>query len=313
MFDIAGKRIYVAGHAGLVGSALCRRLAREDCTVLTRPKAQLDLRNQQATYAWLQQEKPDAVIMAAAHVGGIAANMAEPAVFLHDNMLMAAHVIHGSYLAGVKKLLYLGSSCMYPRGADLPLQEGAVLTGAFEPTNAPYALAKCAGVELCRTYRAQYGCDFISAIPCNLYGANDCYDTFRSHVIPALLMKFHKAKVEGRTSVELWGSGRPRREFLCSDDAADALVFVLQHYSEAAPVNVGSGAEISIADLAALIADVVGYTGAMTFDTGQPDGVLSKVMDVSRLQAMGWQPRFDLRSGLAVAYQDYVGMLVDAA
>ena len=313
MLDLTGKRVFVAGHAGLVGSALCRALAGEGCEVLTIARAQLDLRDQSATHDWLAAHKPDAVIVAAGMVGGIGANIAAPASFLYDNAAIAAHVIHGSYLAGVRKLLFLGSSCMYPKEAALPLREETLLSGAFEPTNAPYALAKCFGVQLCRTYRQSYGCDFISAIPCNLYGANDRYETDRSHVIAALIMRAHAAKQAGDARLSIWGSGRPLREFLHADDAARALLLLLKHYSDDLPVNVGSGVELSIAALAEVICDIVGFKGALVFDESKPDGVYSKIMDGLRMKALGWQAEIELRAGLAQAYQDYLQRFGDGS
>ncbi len=306
MFDLSGKRIFVAGHSGLVGSAFCRALSDVDCTVLTAPRSVLDLRDQAAVQAWMIAHKPDAVIMAAAHVGGIGANIAAPATFVHDNAVMALNVIHSAHLANINHLLFLGSSCMYPVDAPLPLREESLLSGRFEVTNAPYAMAKSLGVEMCRAYSAQYGRRYISAVPCNLYGPQDRYDLERGHVVPALLAKAHLAKMSGARELPVWGSGTPRREFLYSDDCARALLLLLRSYEGDAPVNVGTGEEISIANLARMIGEVTGFKGDLVFDRSHPDGVSSKVMDVSRIHAMGWRAEISLRDGLERAYQDYL-------
>ena len=305
-FLLRNKRIWVAGHNGLVGRALCHRLSREDCEILTVDRTGLDLRRQDAVLAWLTQEKPDAVILAAARVGGIKANRDFPADFLYDNLMIEANVIHGSYQAGVRKLLFLGSSCIYPRDAAQPITEDALLTGPLESTNDAYAIAKIAGIKLCQAYRRQHGCDYISAMPCNLYGSGDAYDAEGSHVIPALILKIHAAKLNHAPTVEIWGSGRPLREFLYSTDAADALVHLLENYSSEPPINVGSGVEISIAALAAKIAEIIGFDGDFIFDTRQPDGTMRKLMDSARLNALGWRPQTDLPTGLRYSYQDYL-------
>jgi GDP-L-fucose synthase len=290
----------------MVGSALMQRLARERCELLTVPHRQLDLRRQADTEAWLAQARPEAVFIAAATVGGILANDTRPAEFLYDNLAIAANVIEGARRVGVKKLLFLGSSCIYPRLSPQPIDEEALLSGPLEPTNQWYAIAKIAGLKLCAAYRRQYGCDFISAQPTNLYGPNDNYDLNGSHVIPALLAKTHHAKVTGAAEVEIWGTGTPRREFLHVDDLADALVFLMQSYSGEQQINVGTGTDVTIAELARLIADTVGFKGRFRYATDKPDGTPRKVLDVSRLEAMGWQPRITLQSGLKQAYQWYL-------
>jgi GDP-L-fucose synthase len=305
-FSLAGRRVFVAGHSGMVGSALMRRLVRERCELLTVPHRQLDLRRQAETEEWLAQARPDAVFLAAATVGGILANDTRPGEFLYDNLAIAANVIEGSRRVGVSKLLFLGSSCIYPRLAPQPIPEDALLSGALEPTNEWYAIAKIAGLKLCAAYRRQYGCDFISAQPTNLYGPNDNYDLAGSHVIPALLAKTHHARVAGATEVEIWGTGAPRREFLHVDDLADALVFLMQNYSAEQQINVGTGTDVTIAELARLVADTVGFKGRFRYASDKPDGTPRKVLDVSRLKTMGWQPRISLKDGLKQAYQWYV-------
>ncbi|MCB9989671.1 MAG: GDP-L-fucose synthase [Rhodospirillales bacterium] len=300
------KKIWVAGHSGMVGDACVRRLAREDCDVLTVSHADLDLRRQAETEAWLTAYKPDAVIVAAAKVGGIMANATQPADFLYDNLAIETNIIHGAYKAGVEKLLFLGSSCIYPREAPQPIAEGALLTGPLEPTNEPYAIAKIAGIKLCQSYRRQYGCDFISAMPCNLYGPGDTYHAENSHVIPALMMKLHAAKAAGQSSVTLWGTGHPLREFLHVDDLADALVFLLKHYADEPHINIGSGQEITIAALAGMVAGVVGYDGEIVFDPSKPDGTPRKLMDNTKVTAMGWQPITALQDGIEHAYVWYL-------
>ncbi len=310
IFDLSGKRIFVAGHNGLVGSALVRALrARGDVEILTASRQNLDLRDQRAVQAWFDKNRPDVVILAAARVGGIGANMTYPADFIYDNMMIEANVIHAAYQMNVQKLVFLGSSCIYPKEAPQPIVEESLMTGALEPTNAPYAMAKIAGITLCQAYRAQYGCDFISVMPCNLYGVGDRFDVKDSHVIPALMMRAHEAKVQGASSLSIWGSGQPRREFLYVDDAARGILMALEYYSDASPVNIGAGMDMSIADLARGICDVVGYRGELIFDRSQPDGVLSKLMDVSRMNALGLRPVIDLEDGLRMAYDWYVKTL----
>jgi GDP-L-fucose synthase len=303
VFSLAGRKVYVAGHRGMVGSALVRRLAKSGASIATATRQQLDLKRQDATEAWLEATRPDAVFVAAATVGGILANDTRPGEFLYDNLMIATNVIEASRRVGVKKLLFLGSSCIYPRLAHQPMAEEELLTGPLEPTNQWYAVAKIAGLKLCEAYRRQWGCDFISAQPTNLYGPGDTYDANASHVIPALLLKMHRAKIQRASEVEIWGTGKPRREFLHVDDLADALVFLMERYSGDSHVNVGWGTDVSIAELARLVADTVGYTGAFRYATDKPDGTPRKLLDVSRLAALGWRPRIELGEGLADAYR----------
>jgi GDP-L-fucose synthase len=308
-FDLSGRRVWVAGHRGMVGGATVRRLAWEGCEVLTVTREELDLRRQGDVERWMATHKPDVVILAAAKVGGIGANMAAPAEFLYDNMMIEGNVIHGAHKAGVEKLLFLGSSCIYPKEAALPIAEGALLSGALEPTNEAYAVAKIAGLKLCQAYRAQYGADFIAAMPCNLYGEGDRYDEAGSHVIPALISKAHAAKVAGADEMVVWGSGQPLREFLYVDDLADGLVFLLKGYAGAQHVNIGSGDEFSIGDVAAMVCEVVGFEGGLVFDEGKPDGTLRKVMDSGRIKGAGWMPSVSFKEGLGRAYKDYLKLL----
>jgi len=305
-FSLAGQRVFVAGHRGMVGSALIRRLANANCEIITAEHRDLDLRRQGETENWLAQARPTAVFVAAATVGGILANDTRPGEFLYDNLLMAANVIEGSRRVGVKKLLFLGSSCIYPRLAPQPIPEEALLCGPLEPTNQWYGIAKIAGLKMCAAYRRQYGCDFISAQPTNLYGPHDNYDPLSSHVAAALLVKIHRAKEARAPEVEVWGTGQPRREFLHVDDLADALVFLMQNYSGEQHINIGWGKDITIAELAATVAEVVGYVGKFRYATEKPDGVPRKLLDVSRLTAMGWRPRIPLQEGLVDAYNWYV-------
>ncbi len=286
----------------MVGSAVVRRLQGED--ILNDER--IDLRDQLSVREWVQQNKPDVIVLAAAKVGGIKANSDAPAEFLYDNLMIETNVIHAAYEAGVEKLLFLGSSCIYPREAVQPITEDALLTSPLEPTNEAYAIAKIAGLKLCEAYRQQHGCDFISTMPCNLYGPGDRFDFESSHVIPALMMKAHEAKVKNAKTLEVWGSGKPLREFLYVDDLAEALVFLLQHYSDEKPVNVGSGEEVSIAKLAGMIAGVVGFEGALVFDSAKPDGTMRKVMDSSRINKAGWKPSVGLEEGLGRAYEWYL-------
>jgi GDP-L-fucose synthase len=300
-------RIYVAGHRGLVGSALLRRLQAEGFThLVTRTSQELDLRDQAAVQAFFAQQKPEYVFLAAARVGGILANSRYPAQFLYENLMIAANVIHAAHQHGVKKLLNLGSSCIYPKLAPQPLTEEALLTGPLEPTNRAYAVAKIAAIELCDSYRAQYGSDFISAMPTNLYGPGDNFDLQSSHVLPALMRKMVDAKQAGARVVQVWGSGRPLREFLYSEDLAEACLFLMEHFSEPGPLNVGTGEDLSIRDLAHLIAEVVGFRGELTFDASKPDGTPRKLMDVSRLARAGWKARTPLREGIAKTLQWYL-------
>lgn len=304
MYELAGRRVYVAGHGGLVGSALVRRLAAEGCELLTADRSELDLRDQSATFDWMERTRPQTVFVAAARVGGIHANRSFPAQFLYDNLAIAANVIEAARRTGVEKLLFLGSSCIYPRDASQPIREEALLTGPLEPTNAYYALAKIAGIKLVEAYRKEHGCDFISAMPANLYGPGDNFDLETSHVIPALIRKAHEAKQAGKPLV-VWGSGAPRRELLHVDDCADACLFLMRHYSDGTPVNVGSGEDISIRDLAETIARVVGFAGPITFDPSRPDGTPRKCMDVSRMTALGWGSRIGVEEGLRQTYRWY--------
>ena len=301
MFDLAGKRIWVAGDGGMVGSALVRRLAREECEVLTAPRS-LDLREQATTRDWLAQQRPHAVLVAAARVGGIAANAAHPARFLYDNLMIAANVVEAAHRANVGRLVFLGSSCIYPREAAQPMAEEALLTGPLEPTNEAYAIAKIAGLKLCEAYAREYGRSYVSLMPTNLYGPGDNYDLATSHVLPALLRKAHEAKLAGGEAMTVWGSGAPLREFLHVDDLADACVFALERFAGPGHLNVGSGEEASIADLARAVAEVVGFDGRLEFDRTKPDGAPRKLMDSGRLAALGWRSSIGLREGLASAY-----------
>jgi len=297
-------RIFVAGHRGMVGSAICRKLNELGYQhLILKTSAQLDLKNQQAVQHFFETEKPEYVFLAAAKVGGIHANNVYRAEFLYDNLMIESNVIHSSYEHGVKKLMFLGSSCIYPKFAEQPLKEEYLLTGELEPTNEPYAIAKITGIKLCEAYRDQYGCNFISVMPTNLYGPNDNYDLANSHVLPALIRKFHEAKVEGKESVEIWGTGTPRREFLHSDDLAEACLFLMENYNEKEFLNVGTGEDIAIKDLAYLVRDIVGFEGELRFDTSKPDGTPRKLMDVSRLHALGWKHRIELETGIRSVYQ----------
>ncbi len=302
-YALAGKRVWVAGHRGMVGGAVARQLARENCTVLTVGRGQLDLRDASATQAWMAAEKPQAVVLAAAKVGGIVANDSWPADFLYDNLAIQNAIIHGAFETGVEKLLFLGSSCIYPKHAPQPITEDALLTGPLEPTNEWYAIAKIAGIKLCQAYRRQHGRDFISAMPTNLYGPGDNFNLTSSHVIPALIRKAHEAKEAGAGAMTIWGTGTPRREFLHVDDCADALVFLLKNYSSDGHVNVGSGTEVTIDELAHLVMKAVGFQGGLEHDTGKPDGTPRKLMSNQKLTAMGWSPAISLEAGLASTYQ----------
>lgn len=305
-FPLQNKRIWVAGHRGMVGSAIVRRLASEHCEILTAGRDELDLLDQAATRAWLQDRKPDAVIVAAAKVGGILANARFPADFLYDNLVIETNIIEGSFRAGVSKLLFLGSSCIFPKFAPQPIEEEALLTGPLEATNEWYAIAKIAGIKLCQAYRQQHGADFIAGMPTNLYGPNDNFDLESSHVLPALIRKFDDAKRSGAASVTLWGTGAPRREFLHVDDCADACVFLLQSYSGDQFVNIGIGSDVTIAELAALIAEVTGFAGSIDYDTSRPDGTPRKLMSSARLNGMGWAAKIGLREGIERTYRWYL-------
>jgi GDP-L-fucose synthase len=302
IYPLNGKRIFVAGHRGMVGSALMRRLASEQCELVTVARAELDLRRQDAAEAYMARERPDVVIVAAGTVGGIFANDTQPAAFLYDNLMIEANLIHAAHQVGVAKLLFLGSSCIYPKFASQPIREDALLTGPLEPTNEWYAIAKIAGLKLCQAYRRQHGCDFISAMPTNLYGPGDNYDLATSHVLPALMRKAQEAKRAGADRIVIWGTGTPRREFLHVDDLADALVFLLQRYSGETHVNVGTGTDVTIRELAELICRVVGFDGALSFDTSKPDGTPRKLLDVSMLTAMGWRARIGLEEGVRAVW-----------
>lgn len=301
-FSLAGKRVWVAGHRGMVGGALVRRLAEENCEILTAGRDKLDLLDQAAVRAWTAREKPDAVFLAAAKVGGILANDRFPADFLYQNLVIETNIVDAVHRAAVAKLCLLGSSCIYPKFAEQPIAEEALLTGALEPTNEWYAIAKIAGIKLAQSYRRQYGADYISAMPTNLYGPGDNFDLNSSHVLPALIRKAHEAKVSGAKTMTLWGSGTPMREFLHVDDCADACVFLMKSYSDAGHVNVGSGSDIAIVDLARLVIEVVGADVAIELDTSKPDGTPRKLMSNAKLAAMGWSPKIDLRNGIAATY-----------
>ncbi len=305
-YDLTGKRVWVAGHRGMVGGAVVRRLEQEDCEVITAGRDVVDLVDQKAVQDWMAETKPDAIVLAAAKVGGIKANNDFPVDFLYENLMIEANIIHAAHEADVERLLFLGSSCIYPKFAEQPIREDSLLTGPLEPTNEWYAIAKITGIKLCQAYRTQFGRDWISAMPTNLYGPGDNYDLNSSHVLPALLRKFHEAKQAGASSVELWGSGTPLREFLHCDDLADALVFLLKEYSGYEHVNVGSGVEVSIRELAETIAEVVGYDAELTFDATKPDGTPRKLMDSARLHALGWNNARTLRDGIAQTYEHWL-------
>jgi len=313
MFSLKGRRVFVAGHRGMVGSALVRRLQREGAEILTVGRGQVDLRRQAETEAWMLERRPDAVFVAAATVGGIFANDTRPGEFLYDNLMIAGNVIEASRRAGVQKLLFLGSSCIYPRLAPQPMPEEALLTGPLEPTNQWYAVAKIAGLKLCAAYRRQYGADFVSAQPTNLYGPGDTYDLKASHVVPALIAKTHRAKVTGAAEVEIWGTGTPRREFLHVDDLADALVFLMERYSDESHVNIGWGEDVRIRELAELIAEVVGYRGGFRYAAEKPDGTPRKLLDVGRMTALGWTAPTSLDEGLRRTYAWYLEHVASTA
>ena len=304
-FELRNKRIYVAGHRGLVGSALVRRLAQEDCHILTAGRDALDLRDQRAVDCWFDHNRPDAVFLAAARVGGIHANATQPGGFLYDNLALETNVIEAARKSGVAKLVFFGSSCIYPRLASQPMPESCLLSGPLEPTNQWYAIAKIAGLKLCEAYRRQYGCDFVSVMPTNLYGPGDNFDPMASHVLAALITKIDDAVRLGRDTVEVWGTGRPRREFLHVDDLADAAVFVMRNWSEDEHINIGTGCDISVAELAELIARAVGFDGRFVFDPSKPDGTPRKLLDVTKLSALGWHYRIDLETGIRQTYEWY--------
>ncbi len=302
IYSLAGKRVWVNGHRGMVGSALVRRLESEDCEILKSNSDDLDLRRQADVEAWMEAQKPAALFLCAATVGGIRANETRPAEFIYDNLMIEANVIHGAWRTGVEKLLFMGSACIYPREAPQPMSEDSLLTGPLEPTNEWYAIAKIAGIKLCQAYRKQFGADFISAQPINLYGPGDNFDLESSHVVPALMLKAHQAKAEGRDSMEVWGSGNPMREFLYVNDVADALVFLMERYSGEVQINVGWGKDLSIRELAETIARIVGFEGELVFDTSKPDGTPRKLLDTTRLSGLGWKAATGLEEGLEETY-----------
>lgn len=305
-FPLAGKRVWVAGHRGMVGSALLRRLERENCTILTAKRRELDLTDQTSTRKWLNDHRPDAVFVAAAKVGGIVANSSFPAEFLYENLMIGANIIEAAYRTGTAKLVYLGSSCIYPKASAQPIEESALLAGPLESTNEWYAIAKISGLKLCEAFRRQFGADFVSAMPSNLYGPGDNFNPETSHVIPGLMHKAHEAKTRKLRKLIVWGSGTPRREFLHVDDCADALVRVMTHYSENEHINVGSGEDIAIADLAALVAKIVGFKGELVYDSRKPDGTPRKLMSPKKMRALGWTARVSLSDGLSEVYAWYL-------
>ncbi|WP_280514435.1 GDP-L-fucose synthase [Chthonobacter albigriseus] len=302
-FDLKGKRIWVAGDRGMVGSAVVRRLATESCEIVTAVRGRVDLRRQDSVERFIADEKPDAIVVAAAKVGGILANDTRPAEFLYDNLMIEANIIHAAHQNDVNRLVFLGSSCIYPKFAPQPMTEDALLTGPLESTNEWYAIAKIAGIKLCQAYRKQYGRDYVSAMPTNLYGPNDNFDLQSSHVLPALMVKIHDAHASGAPTVPVWGTGTPRREFLHVDDCADGIVFIMKSYSGAEHLNLGTGVDVSIRELAESIARTVGYRGEFVFDTSKPDGTPRKLMNVDRMKALGWQARIPLDDGIRTTYQ----------
>jgi GDP-L-fucose synthase len=312
-FELRGKTVFVAGHRGMVGSALVRRLAQEDVELLTAPRTEVDLRDQAALNRWFAAKRPQVVFLAAAKVGGIAANDLLRAEFLYDNLSIATNVIHAAHVNGTEKLMFFGSSCIYPRLAPQPLREDSVLTGPLEQTNEPYAIAKIAGIKMAETYRSQYGADFISVMPTNLYGRGDNYHPEYSHVVAALIRRFHEAKVSGAKNVVVWGTGTPRREFLYVDDLADACIHLMKVYSDSGLVNIGTGTDITIAEFARVVAATIGYDGAISYDTSRPDGTPRKLLDVSRLTALGWRATTSLEDGIRLAYQAYLSETQQAA
>jgi len=312
-FDLKGKTVFVAGHKGMVGGALVRRRAREDVALKTAERREVDLRDQAAVFAWFARERPQAVFLAAAKVGGIVANNTLRGEFIYDNLIIAANVIHAAHVNGTEKLMFLGSSCIYPKLAPQPLREDSMLTGPLEATNEPYAIAKIAGIKMVEAYRRQYGSDFINVMPTNLYGPGDNYHPEYSHVVAALIRRFHEAKVAGLPNVVVWGTGTPRREFLYADDLADACIHLMKNYSSGELINIGTGEDITIAEFARLVAGVVGYTGNISFDPSRPDGTPRKLLDVSRLAKLGWHARTSLEEGIRLAYQAYLSESKQAA
>jgi GDP-L-fucose synthase len=303
IYPLAGKRVFVAGHRGMVGSALVRRLQTMDCEVVTAARNTLDLMDQAATFAWLKDVRPDIVLMAAAKVGGILANSTRPADFIYDNLAMAANVIHGAHQADIQRLLFLGSSCIYPRLAPQPINEESLLTGPLEATNEWYAIAKIAGIKLCEAYRTQYGRSYVSAMPTNLYGPGDNFDLHSSHVLPAMMRKLHEAKMSSKPTVEIWGTGTPRREFMHVDDLAAGTVFLTERYDDRIHINIGSGEDFEIRELAGFVADAIGFQGTFVYDRSKPDGTPRKLMDSTRLLSMGWRPQISLSEGIASTYE----------
>lgn len=304
-FELKGKTVFVAGHGGMVGGALVRRLARENVELLTVTRSEVDLRNQAAVFSWFAHKRPQVVFLAAAKVGGIVANNTLRGEFIYDNLVIATNVIHTAYVHAAEKLMFLGSSCIYPRLAPQPLREDSMLTGPLEPTNEPYAIAKIAGIKMVEAYRSQYDADFINVMPTNLYGPGDNYHLEHSHVVAALIRRFHEAKLSGASNVTVWGTGTPRREFLYVDDLADACIHLMKNYSSAELVNIGIGEDITIAEFARMVARVVGYTGEISFDPSRPDGTPRKLLDVSRLAKLGWRASTSLEDGIRLAYQAY--------
>jgi GDP-L-fucose synthase len=312
-FELKGKTVFVAGHRGMVGAALVRRLAQEEIELQTAARSEVDLRDQAAVFGWFAGKRPQVVFLAAAKVGGIVANDTLRGEFLYDNLIIAANVIHAAYLHGAEKLMFLGSSCIYPRLAPQPLREDSVLTGSLEPTNEPYAIAKIAGIKLAEAYRSQYGSDFIGVMPTNLYGPGDNYHPEYSHVVAALIRRFHEAKLSGASKVVVWGTGTPLREFLYVEDLADACIYLMKNYSGDQLINIGTGEDITIAEFARVVAAVVGYAGEISFDPSRPDGTPRKWLDVSRLTALGWHARTSLKDGIRLAYQAYLSETKQAA
>jgi GDP-L-fucose synthase len=312
-FELKGKTVFVAGHRGMVGAALVRRLAQENVELLTVGRSELDLRDQAAVFRWFAERRPQAVFLAAAKVGGIVANNTLRAEFLYDNLAIAANLIHAAHINRAEKLMFLGSSCIYPKLAAQPLREDSILTGPLEPTNEPYAIAKIAGIKMAEAYRSQYACDFINVMPTNLYGPGDNYHPEYSHVVAALIRRFHEAKLSGASNVTVWGTGTPRREFLYVDDMADACVHLMKTYSAMEMVNIGTGEDITIAEFARLVASAVGYTGTISYDTARPDGTPQKLLDVSRLAKLGWRASTSLEDGIRLAYRAYLSESKQAA
>src|ERR1700726_2569712 len=312
-FELKGKAVFVAGHGGMVGAALVRRLTRENVEVLTAGRREVDLRDQAAVFGWFEKKRPQVVFLAAAKVGGIAANNALRGEFIYDNLIIATNVIHAAHLNGAEKLMFLGSSCIYPKLAPQPLREDSILTGPLEPTNEPYAIAKIAGIKVVEAYRSQYNSDFINVMPTNLYGPGDNYHPEYSHVVAALIRRFHEAKLAGVSDVVVWGTGAPRREFLYVDDMADACIHLMKNYSGDELVNIGTGEDITIAEFARVVAAVIGYAGDISFDTSRPDGTPRKWLDVSRLNKLGWRARTSLEHGIRLAYRAYLSESKQAA